>query len=770
MRNFAARCLSGIAIAATLAAGAYGVTSTLTRHATAEDFQKGQTRGTVIGSEGTIRLGSASEQMWSAADDDIWAINRIIAAADGTLYAGTSPGGKILRYAHGKWTTIYPVEKPVDPNRPAAEPNSVKDPNAPADANSVKKEKETEEEQVINEQVYAMTLDADGRLLAGISSEKCRLLRFENDKAVTTFEPNEATYIFAMAIDAQKNIYLATGPKGKLYKITPDGKGKVLYTCTEKNIVSLALAGDELFAGSDDKGRVYKVNTATGAASVMYDAEESEVAALAFDTDGNLYAAISSEQAIKTTGAAPAAVSSSQSGRTALQSSRGQNTSRQVRMAHMPAQETPAASDKAAPKATKPARSGPPSVVYKISKQGYVTKVFSQPVAFFDMIYRDGRLLIGTGNTAQLFAVDLKTEEQSELFAEKKASQITTVCLAGNDIIVGTANSARIIRVLNKYAAEATYDSSLVDAGQPATWGKLHIEASIPDGTTVLMSARSGNVSEVNDPTFSPWTKPVVMNEPANLGCPVGRFCQYRLTLRSDGKDTPVVTEVAVASVVGNLAPVVDSVTAGQTAAASSLPTAVVSALSRGREGVFKISIKAHDDNKDVLTYKIEMRKLGRQKWILIDDELEKADYDWNTKTVEDGRYELRATANDRKSNTAATALEGQRTSEPVVVDNTPPHVTEAGLNVDTKSRTLTLKFKVSDELSIISAAEYAIDSNKEWQGTLPDDSVFDQQDESFTIVAKDLAAGEHVIAAKVTDAAGNTMYKTWDFTVGEGR
>jgi hypothetical protein len=222
--------------------------------------------------------------------------------------------------------------------------------------------------------------------------------------------------------------------------------------------------------------------------------------------------------------------------------------------------------------------------------------------------------------------------------------------------------------------------------------------------------------------------------------------------------------------VVGNLAPIVDAVTVGPAAGASPIPAAVMAPAMRGREGIFKISIKAHDDNKDVLTYKIEMRKLGRQKWIKIDDELDKADYDWNTKTVEDGRYELRATASDKKSNTVATALEGQRTSEPVVADNTPPHVTEAGLNMDAKAKSMTLKFKVSDELSIVSAAEYAVDSSKDWVGTLPDDSVFDQQDESFTILAKDITVGEHVIAVKVTDAAGNTMYKTWDFTIGEGK
>ena len=102
----AVRCMTALAIVAAACTNCYAVTSSLTKHASAEDFQKGQTDGTVVGSDGTIRLGLASQQLWAAGqDDDIWAINRLVTSADGTIYAGTSPKGKILRFAAGKWTT-----------------------------------------------------------------------------------------------------------------------------------------------------------------------------------------------------------------------------------------------------------------------------------------------------------------------------------------------------------------------------------------------------------------------------------------------------------------------------------------------------------------------------------------------------------------------------------------------------------------------------------------------------------------------------------------
>ena len=66
-----------------------------------------------------------------------------------------------------------------------------------------------------------------------------------------------------------------------------------------------------------------------------------------------------------------------------------------------------------------------------------------------------------------------------------------------------TANPAKLVTLGSGFASEGTYTSDLIDAGQPATWGKLQLEASIPQGCKVLLAVRSGNVKDVNDPTFS---------------------------------------------------------------------------------------------------------------------------------------------------------------------------------------------------------------------------------------------------------------------------
>ena len=243
------------------------------------------------------------------------------------------------------------------------------------------------------------------------------------------------------------------------------------------------------------------------------------------------------------------------------------------------------------------------------------------------------------------------------------------------------------------------------------------------------------------------------------LQCPLGRFCQYKLVLQSQyGTDSPLIREIAVACTVPNLAPQIESVTVSRVKGA-------------GKDGVFKISHVTKDDNGDKLVYKIDFRKLGRANWIELKDELEAASFEWDGKTVEDGRYEVRVTASDARSNTTMTKLTGSRISEPVVVDNTGPVVKNMKITSSLKDngKYRVLGIEIADELSAIGKLEYTIDSNARWISTVPDDLVYDTTDENFTIridAQEDLPKGDHVITVRVSDADDNTTYKTLEVNV----
>ena len=725
----------------------FGVTSKVTRHGTKVDFDKGKTRNVIISSKGVVQLGrsaevllekfneAASENGAEAASVEPWAINCIV--VDGaTTYIGTSPNGGIYKYNLGELKKLYSAEIPQEIN----EPN---DPNSQGD-----------QPQLANEHIFAMSKDISGRLLAGISGRQCKLMRLEDNKFKTIFEPepNDAKYIFAIAVSPEGDIYLGTGPEGKLYHLDSFGKkGEVVYDCVDKNILSLAVGKDGyVYAGTDGRGLVYKINPKSKTATVLYDTEQPEVTGLLFGEDGVLYAAATSAKIAEAEG--KFAKRQPMAGKPEASADKAESKSTEgglkLKIANT-SQKQGEPSPKAGP-GPKPAKSQQVSYVYKVTKEGFVTDVFSEQAVFFCMAKQAEQLLIGTGNTAELFGVDPAIEEDQTMYSDEQASQITAVVAVDGSIYIGTANPAKLIKIADKYAAEGTYESDLIDAGQPAMWGKLQIEADIPKGCSVKISSRSGNVQDINDPTFSEWTNASEITEPVQLKCPTGRFCQYKLLLQTKQETkSPLIREVAVAETVPNLAPRVEVIQAAKDEA-------------EGKEGIFKISYKASDDNEDKLIYKIDFRKTGRTGWIEIKDKVEADNFEWDSRTVEDGRYEIRVTANDERSNTSETALTGSRISEPIVIDNTGPSL--AGSDITEKKGVVTLKLKVSDELSAVDMVEYTIDSNTDWIGTLPDDLVYDTLNESFTIVTKKLEAGEHVIALKLTDAAGNVTYKS--FTV----
>ncbi len=261
----------------------FAVTSEVVRHKSGSDLLEGQTFNTVVGSKGTIQLGVSAKAIVDKFDN-AWSVNCVV-VNDGAIYAGTSPNGGIYKYAMGKLARIYPE---TDKSDAAVKTPSKADANEPNDANTVLAEKH-----LSNEHIFAMATDVSGRLLAGVSGEKCRLIRFESGKAKVIFEPNDTKYIFAIVCDRKGNIYIGTGPRGKIFGLDSLGRNPhLVYQTLEKNILSLAAGKDGmLYAGTDTKGLVYKINPAAKSASVLYDSDQQELTSLLFGDDGNLYAA-----------------------------------------------------------------------------------------------------------------------------------------------------------------------------------------------------------------------------------------------------------------------------------------------------------------------------------------------------------------------------------------------------------------------------------------------------------------------------------------------
>ncbi|MGA2915738.1 MAG: hypothetical protein ABSE89_06900 [Sedimentisphaerales bacterium] len=758
-------CILAVAV---FAANCPAVTSKIVRQKSMDDFSKGKTQDTVINSRGNITLAAAT-QLLSEDFNDVWVINSIVRARDGSIYIGTSPDGKIFRFKDGKTECIYPLEKkipkkPKETKEPArgepVEPNEPNEPNKPASTAKRGEPQVVAEKHIQNLHVFKLAIDSWGKVLAGISGDKCSLIRIDGKTTETIFEPNETSYIFAIELDKNGNIFLGTGPQGKIWRLDNKGKNpQLIYKCKDKNVLSLAMGSDEiLYAGTDTRGLIYKIEPDKKTTSVLYDSSEDEITDLLFDNKGSLYAAATSYKSIKAqlkespepkpfVSGRPENKDEDESSEESA-SVAGRGTS--LKIANTSPDSKPVESVPP-PENLERGRESSASHVYKIDPNGFVTDIFSHTAVFFALDMQNGKILVGTGNKAQVFSINPQTEIESLIYEDQTASQVTDIINANNEVYFCTANPPKLIMLKSTYAEKGSFESALIDAGQPAQWGKLQLDADIPTNTKVLLSARSGNVEDVNDPTFSNWTAPVRITTPTDLSVPLGRFCQYKLILEGTADSTPVIREVAAAFAIPNLAPKI-------------LEIAIEKPDKKANPGIFKIDWKAEDENGDQLLYKIDYRKTGRSGWIELKNELDKPTFEWDSRTVEDGTYEIRVTASDELSNDQSTKLTGSRISDPVIVDNTPPVIESHKLQVSNKKAVLDLKVK--DAFSIIASLSYTIDSNEKWISTLPKDGIFDTMEEDFTITITDLKPGRHVLAVKISDAEGNTMYETFDVNI----
>ncbi len=720
-----------VGIFLSIAAAGLAVTSVITRHQSSADFIKGQTDNIIVDSSGTLRLACQSSDVdCGGLLGEVWSIHAILADSDGTLFLGTGPNAEVIRYAGQTAECVYPLA--------SAEPNQTANPT------------------IRNEHVFALAQDVSNRLLIGVSGAEGKLVRLAPDAEVV-FTDARVQYIFAIVKDADNNIYLGTGPEGLVFRLDPFCQNpEVIWDAKDKNILSLAVKDAILYAGSDQRGLIYRIDIARKQASVLYDTDQDEVPALWVDPEGAVYAAAASAQAAMLQLQTPGVSLKQAPGRPDIADGpkpvpmEGSLTTPNSDSAKEKKDETPPSQPQQpapAPPAAKAA-----GHIYKITPDGFVTDVFSEMAVLYSLHQHDGKLWLGTGNKGQLFAVDPAADEQAVVFEDKTSTQITAMVWNGNIAYLGLSNPARLVRLDPSPAQQGTFESVLLDAGQPARWGKLQIEADIPSGSRIKMACRSGNVQDPNDATFSGWSGETVVTGPVELECPAARFCQYRLTLTAGDNDAlPVVRQVAAAFVIPNLAPMVTAVKAERSR-------------DKSKPNIIEITTTARDDNRDELDYTLEFRKVGRTMWVLLKEKLDQNRFEWDGRTVEDGRYEVRVTASDRRNNTPETTLTGSRISDPFVIDNAAPEIREAEATVE--GTAAVMRLTVADALSVLGRVQYTVDSNEKWVTALPADWVYDTLTETFEVRIEDLSSGEHVIAFSVADDLNNTLYKTYEVTI----
>ena len=105
--------------------------------------------------------------------------------------------------------------------------------------------------------------------------------------------------------------------------------------------------------------------------------------------------------------------------------------------------------------------------------------------------------------------------------------------------------------------------------------------------------------------------------------------------------------------------------------------------------------------------------------------------------------------ASDALDNPLGQALTGERQSEPVDIDNTPP-----SLRVISNAAPRVV-FEVTDATGKVKKADFSLDGAT-WIPLFPDDGIADSGSERYSVQMPALAAGEHTVSLRVFDGSGN--------------
>jgi hypothetical protein len=569
--------------------------------------------------------------------------------------------------------------------------------------------------------------------------------------------------VLCLARAADGAIYAGTGPKGAIYRITPDGKSSVFYQTRQEHILCVALADDgTLYAGSDKSGLLYRIDS-RGKGFVVFSAPQSEVRSLLVTT-GAVYAGTSSPTSRRRPGSgssASASESSDRPGGTTHASVAGEKPDKVKASEGTPTRSgssSPSDSREGERAVTASAPSAPAAgenSVYRIAPDGTVREVFRERALILSLFKNGDRLFVGTGMDGQLFEIDETTKERSEI-ARLDHGQVLALCRRRDGaIVIGTGDPGKLYVLQDKFVSRGTITSEVLDAKLISKWGALRWQADTPTGTKVMVAARSGNVAEPDD-TWSDWSADQTDARRATIAAPPARFLQYRVTLTSDSPSaTPVLRDLTLRYVNTNQAPEV-----------TSLDVPNLDAVTLENPKKLRIKWSATDPNEDELTYSVYVRKDGWKSWVLLEEDFDKTEFEWDTTTTPSGTYRVRVVASDRRDNPAEDALTGDRTSEPFVVSHTPPDVT---VKATVDGDHAVIEATASDALVRLTSASFAV-NGKKWSNVFPLDGVFDSKDEVFRFKTETLKPGTYVLVLKVKDAAGNTGSADVVFTVPTGK
>ena len=614
--------------------------------------------------------------------------------------------------------------------------------------------------------VTALAVGRDGSLFAGTSPDG-KVYRIAADgKADIYFDPGDK-YIWSLAVMADGSLAVGTGDNGKLYRVRSAGaspESSLLVSTNQTHVISLAVtAQGDLIAGTDSGGLVLRVSP-EGKTFALFDTQLREIHALAPAADGSIYALALSDAAATARSPSTPAVSP--------QPTEGGTPTTSVTITAIDESGVPI-QGQGGPARSRSDVSNARSAVFRILPDGATDVVWSSPtVTAFSIApsLTPGSVLIGTADKGRIYSVT--NDGRDTLLLQSPEGQISSLLVKNNQIYAASSNQGKLFRFGSDLVSEGTFESPVRDARLTASWGRIWWRG----GGAVEVQTRTGN-GERPDATWSDWSTGYRNPEGNQISSPRARFIQWRATVRAGtASATPAwLEDVSVAYLPRNVAPEVLSITVlpigvglQQIVQVANDPNVESSGLDPSlfgpvaqvpprrfyQRGARSFQWQAEDRNSDTLEYAIYYRALNEQTFRLLKDKLRDNFYTIDGATLADGRYVIKVVASDAPDNPPGQKLTGERLSEPVDIDNTPPVVKVMG-QPQVSRESVRVVFTVDELTGKVKKADASL-NGAAWIPVFPEDGIADSGHETYAVDFGLLGPGEHTISLRAFDTSGN--------------
>ncbi len=574
------------------------------------------------------------------------------------------------------------------------------------------------------DQVTALLVAPDGTLWAA-TAVPATLLRFSRGGELTVASTLPEGNLWDLAW-FRGELVAAAGNPGRLLRLGANGF-ELAALVPDRHARCLAVGGEFLFVGTSGRGLVLRW-TGQGPPGVLFDSPFSEIAALAAERSGVVWAAALTGDptlgAAAKGGAEPTATTST---------------------------EAPAAGADT---------QGAVSEILRILPQGAVTTAHRFPKQLATTLdIADNGPVIGTGLEGELWQL---VEGVPVRLDTVTAAQVTRLARGGSWVLTQSPTT-----LFHRQGAPAgTFTSPPLDGGQPSRWGEAEVRASTDPGGRCTFQLRTGATAEPDD-TWSPWSEPLPCGR-GTANVPPARYAQWRVELAAPPAGRAAVGGVSLAYRQLNLPPELRAIRVhepGQVFLKSPPPSdRIVEVQHPDLSGIFTtldedaseqqstlgklyyrvgyqtVSWTASDPNGDPLRFDVEIAGEGWAGFVPVRRNLEATLLSLDTQALPDGVYRFRISASDADANPEEPGR-ASRLSPAFVVDNTPP-----ALRVTRRGEWWLVT--VEDARSPIRRLEWNRDADA-WHSLTPEDGLLDSRVETFRLRAE---PGRHVLTLRAVD------------------